>query len=254
MRLYFIFLIFLSFLNSAYSNDTKNSGRLVLAADDWCPFTCTETNSQGLGIVPDIVKEALSGSSFEMKYKMMNWARSIEMAKQNDIQGILGAYKSDVPQFLFSNKPQVISRDCIYGLSHKKLNYTVLKSLKDKKVGIVNGYSYGEEVDQFKASEDGKKIFFETSGDDPLKQNIKKILAERIDFILENELVIKYSALHDTDVKKLKSFACLSPKEIYAAFNNVDTRNAEVIKILNKFMESKKGQSFIKATLLKYSK
>lgn len=246
-----MFVCFLFFNINVQAQNDKNE--IVLASDDWCPMTCVENNKQGRGLVTDIVEEALKGTSYRFRYKMINWARAIEMAKKNEIQGILGAYKSDVPDFLFSDKPQVTSHDCFYGLVDKKWKYENFDSLIGKKVGIINGYSYGEQLDEYKNSDSGKKIFFETSGDEPLMQNLNKLLTQRLDLILENELVINYNKIAgDSSYKKLDSYGCLSSKEIYAAFNKVDPRNADVVRIISKFMNSKNGQKKIKELIKKY--
>lgn len=231
----------------------NDKNEIILASDEWCPMTCAESNKQGRGLVTDIIEAALKGSSYRLKYKMINWARAIEMAKKNEVQGILGAYKSDVPDFLFSDRPQVVSHDCFYGLAEKQWKYENFNSLIGKKVGIINGYSYGEQLDEYKGSEVGKKIFFETSGDHPLMQNLNKLQSQRLDFILENELVINYNKITGDPVyKKLVSYGCLSPKEIYAAFNKTDLRNPEIVHMISKFMNSTSGQKKVKELIEKY--
>jgi len=254
MRIQLNTLVFVFFsVFNLYVQAQNDKNEIILASDDWCPMTCVESNKQGRGLVTDIVEEALKGSSYRFRYKMINWARAIEMAKKNEIQGILGAYKSDVPDFLFSDQPQVVSHDCFYGLAEKKWKYDNFDSLLGKKVGIINGYSYGEQLDQYKVSDSGKKIFFETSGDEPLMQNLNKVQAQRLDFILENELVINYNKMSgDPAFKKLVSYGCLSSKEIYAAFNKNDPRNSEVVRIISKFMSSKNGQKKVKELIKKY--
>ena len=251
-------LILASFIllitNMSYS-DTKSS--VTLAADDWCPFTCDpKSPTPAKGVLFDIATAALSESKIEIKYEFINWARATALMKKQKIDGLIGVYASDFPELLLTKNPLMISQDCFYSKSEssdlKNWQWNGLKSLDGLKVGIINGYGYGEIVDNFKLTPAGKQIFFESSGDNPLTQNIKKIEKNRIQLILENKMVIDYLKSQNKQLK-LTQHGCLEDKKIYIGFINTP-KNIEIIKKIDLFMASPQSEAKIKSILQKYLK
>ncbi len=254
MKNLILILFFLVATNSSYS-DTKSS--VTLAADDWCPFTCDPNAQQATkGLLFDIASAALNESKFEMKYEFINWARATALMKKQKIDGLIGVYASDFPELLLTKSPLMISQDCFYSKSEstdlKNWQWNGLKSLDGLKVGIINGYGYGEIIDNFKLTAAGKKIFFESSGDNPLNQNIKKIEKNRIQLILENKMVIDYLKSQNSELK-LTQHGCLEEKKIYIGFVNTP-KNIEIIKKIDLFMASPQSEAKIKSILQKYLK
>lgn len=243
-----IIVLFIYFLTSHVSAKNK---KVILASDEWCPFFCYE-NNQATGILTELIKEALHGSNFDLEIKVINWARAVEMAKQGEISGLIGAYKDDVPNFLFSVLPPYSSSDCFYGLSNNKFIYQGIKSLNNQRVGIINSYGYGAEIDSYKVTEAGKKIFFEVSGEDPLIQNLSKLEAGRLDLIIENQAVINHLAKKNEKYKKITSKGCLKEKEVHIAFSPVKEENKEVVTLFSNYLKSKKGQKKINELKKKY--
>lgn len=253
----FIFIFCCSTLKAA---DAQIKKIIQVAADDWCPVTCALDDKDKPGILVEILNLALAESNFQIKYNVLNWPRAVEMAQAGEIHGILGAYKSDAPNFLFSKTSPLLSRDCFFAapnsLKNKDWKYTDLKSLTGLEVGIVYGYSYGTQLDQFKESKEGKQIFKTVGGDNPLEQNIQKLKKSRINLLLENDLVIKYKAttMQKTDFD-LASKGCVSDKEIFIALSpnkKVLEDNQKIISAIDIFLASKNGKNEVDRIIKKY--
>lgn len=227
--------------------------KVILASDEWCPFYCVNT-TVGPGVLPEILNEAFKNSDYELEVKNIIWSRALDMANKAKINGIIGCYKEDAPDFLYPKIAPAVSRDCYYSKKQDNWKYTGSDSLLGKKVGIVNSYSYGAETDSLKITEMGKKIFIEVTGDTPLLQNIKKLDAGRLDLILENEAVINFLKSNKNQDTNLISHGCNSDKEIYFAFSPKHPESPSILKIVNNFLSSTKGKSFSKKTILKYTK
>lgn len=210
--------------------------QVKLGADVWCPFTCDSKIDDKPGIITEVIYQALKSAKFEMKYEILSWARAIKLAESQKLNGLLGAYVSDVPEFLHPERPVITSRDCFYTNSDDNWNFHDTSSLKKRRIGIIKDYSYGELVDREKEVQ-RNKIFFEVSGDDPLIQNLNKMTAKRIDTILENEMVIDY-ALATGKVTSLKSAGCLDEKPLYVVFNPKDPANQKYIKAIDLFLKN----------------
>ena len=54
-----------------------------------------------------------------------------------------------------------VSRDCFFKANNNTWKYTGFESLKGVKVGVAQGYSYGQIMDDFKNKKENKKLFDE---------------------------------------------------------------------------------------------
>ncbi len=245
-----IFILLTLYVTFSFSETQK----IQLAADEWCPVTCSPENKAGRGILYDIVFEALKNSNFTIEYNFLSWARASQMVEKNKLNGLIGVYDTDFPQ-LELTEPVIESKDCLYGLnSNTKLKpwqYASLNSLVGLKVGTINGYGYGAQIDQFKVTEQGKLIFEDAVGDSAVRQNLKKLQNSRIDFILENQIVINYLKSQKATPENMTDYHCMDKKKIYIAFNNLK-ENKKIIQLINQFIKSKNSSLTIEKIKNKY--
>lgn len=235
-----ILILFLSQLGLCLqAEDIKT---IQVRSDEWCPFTCATKNKEGLGILVDILSEATHGQ-YKIDYRTMNWPRAIEFARDGKINGILGAYHEDGPDFIFPKQYQMKSQDCFYTLNSSNWKYVNNKSFKNEKVLISAGYSYGKKFDDFIKSSEGENIFLESTGDFPLEQNYKKVLAGRAVAFIENKIVFNYYLHKTKELAGFKNVGCLAEKEIYIAFSPHQTSRESSLHLANlvdQFMKDKK--------------
>lgn len=225
-----------------------------LAADEWCPLTCEPNSKIGRGILFDIATEALKKSNYKIDYTFISWARASQMVEKNKINGLVGVNDTEFPNLSLTDSV-IESKDCFFGLkSNSKLSkstYKDVNSLVGLKVGTINGYGYGDQIDQFKSSETGKNIFEDGVGDSAVLQNLKKLQNSRIDLILENQLVVNYLKAQGLAPKDMFEYHCLENKKIFIAFNSLP-ENKKVIEIINHFLKSKSNEPLIQKIVNKY--
>lgn len=53
----------------------------------------------------DIAREIFAASGFDVEYRNYGWARSLSLARENRIDGVIGALKGDAPDFVFPERP-----------------------------------------------------------------------------------------------------------------------------------------------------
>lgn len=215
--------------------------KVTLRADDWCPFTCVEKDAGGKkGIISDIAEEALKAKGYNVEYKVINWARALDGVQKGQFNALLGAYKDDVPGFIFPKDAQYNSKDCFWVREGEAWKYSNYESLKGKKIGVALGYGYGASFDAFKETAAGKKIIQSASGDFPMDQNYKKLMSQRIDGFLENLAVIEFRKKTKPELGKLVNAGCLESHEIFVAFSPVDKQKSEKYKLaVDEFMKDK---------------
>ena len=58
----------------------------------------------------DIAREIFAASGFDVEYRNYGWARSLSLARENRIDGVIGALKGDAPDFVFPERPMGTAR------------------------------------------------------------------------------------------------------------------------------------------------
>lgn len=222
----------------------------MLVTDAWCPYSCDE-KSVGEGILVEVARKVFEKHGYNVKYRTMNWARAIQTVKDGKANGLVDAYKSDVPSFLFTNKPIMNSRMCFFTKEEDSWLYTGLPSLDDRKVSIVQGYSYGLIMDEYiKSAVNSVSLIH---GLKLTKRRVGQLMNGRIDTILEDENVLKYQINSLGIDVKLKKSGCLDREGLYIAFSPKLKSSNDYIKILNKGIEVLERSGELKKIKSKYN-
>jgi len=243
-----LFLLLLSILIIEAHSKT-----LVMASDEWCPYVCKDKERPGF-LVEIMTKVALR-NNIDLIFSFIPLARALEMTKVGKLDMVLAI----TPQHLFEYKLQQskLSFGGLYNdfyiLSDNKWRYSdsneLITALKKNKIlGVINGYEYGDKLTQLIAS--NKAYIHTSSGDSPLSKLLKMLQAGRVDIILDSRFTIQYELSKHSQSNILYagtegSFTPLylgfSPKlheNIIKLFDNglVKLRNnGELAKILEKY-------------------
>lgn len=149
-------------------------------------------SSQGQvsGIVADIVNEAFSRMGMSTDISVNAWPRSLGMVKDGNADAIFTAYKNaERVKFLDYSKTILMPQEVVLFV---KPDSTIkfsgdLKDIKDARIGIVRGISYGTVFDGAKKS----GLFSNLEESTNIDQNAKKFANDRFDIFIAN----KYSGL-----------------------------------------------------------
>lgn len=245
-KTFFLFLLF------ALLPSWVISEKITIAADPWLPFTGEQKEGKQ-GYLIDIAKAIFEPQGIEVEYQTMPWARSIEEGRKGTIQAIAGAYKSDAPDFIFSQKPQGHLKDCFYVLKGNPWRYHDLPSLESISLGVVNGYSYGEQLNQYieKNKTNPKRIQM-VSGERTLDSNLLKLQKKRIEALVEGETVMTYY-LKDQNLKiDLEEAGVNTVHEVYIAFAPKNLESKKYAKLLDEGIPKLRVSGKLKAILDSY--
>ncbi len=227
-------ILFIFFFNAMLA-DLK-ADEIKLSSDPWCPYTC-EPNSDKPGFMVEVATEIFKASGHQVKYLKLSWARAIADARSGVINGVIGAAKNDVPGFIIPNKASAKSFNYFHVLSSNPWVYKNESSLKGLEFVIINGYSYGHEIDKLIAKK--HKSFKELSGEDPLLRMIQMTEAKRIAGFIEDSSVLTYklnSLGKKADLFKEASDNLAIDPNLYIAFSPANPKSREYAKILDEGM------------------
>lgn len=171
-------------INSAMAADS-----VKLVTLEYPPYQYSE-QGQVSGIVADIVNEAFNRMGKSTDISVNAWPRSLGMVKDGNADAIFTAYKNaERVKFLDYSKTVLMPQEvALFVKPDSNIQFSGdLKDIKDARIGIVRGISYGSVFDAAKKSGTFSNIEESTNID----QNAKKFANGRFDIFISN----KYSGL-----------------------------------------------------------
>lgn len=159
-----------------------------IRADVWFPHN-GDPKSATPGYMIEIAKAAFATGGLQVDYQTMPWERALVLTREGKIDCVVGAAKTDALDFVFPDEAQGVDQTIVFVKKGNPWRYKDIASLDAVRLGVVEGYSYVEDVDLYIKANKGSNKVQSITGDTPLDQNIKKLQASRIDAFLESEPV-----------------------------------------------------------------
>ncbi|MEI7611020.1 MAG: transporter substrate-binding domain-containing protein [Rhodospirillaceae bacterium] len=227
---------------------------ITIRADDWCPYTCAP-NAPKPGYLIDIAREVLGKAGHSVNYEVMPWTRVVSEVQGGQIDAAAGAGHGDVPNGVFSQTSLGKNANVLTLMAERPFTYDGLASLEGLRIGVVANYSYDNgDIDAYIKDHlnkaDGRVEAI--SGSEVQSSNIRKLLAGRIDAVLDNENVLKL-AMADLKPKPPVRFVAVgTPDEVYIAFSPTNPKSAEYAKLLDAGIAEMRSNGRLAAVLAAY--
>lgn len=166
---------------------------------------------------------------------------------------VLGITRADAPDLLFPKRSVGHFKPCFYVLSTSTWTYRAIESLKQIRLSVLQGETFGTPVDQYLSGEGSRNGLVDfLSGDQYLAQHFRKVLIGRDDAALEDERVVSHFLRETNQTERFRNAGCLEPAEIWIAFAPSGKNSAAYLTAFEHGLDSiiKTGQ--FKAILDKY--
>ncbi|WP_339672212.1 transporter substrate-binding domain-containing protein [Dasania marina] len=195
-----------------------------IRTDEWFPMNGTP-GQKPAGFLIDFAERTFDS----VDYKLMSWQRAVEEVKNGSFDCVIGAFKEDAPGFVFPEESWGVNQTAVYVRSADSWSYQGVDSLLARKVGIIKGYSYEEEIDALVKTR--KDVFKALSGVDALEKNFKKLAAGRIDTLVESEPVANAKILQMGLSGKIKRVGHTNlPQPMYIACSPAKASSKKLVK------------------------
>ncbi len=220
--------------------------KIIAVGDPWPPFIDPDSPSQG--IILEIARAAYKTQNYEIEMKFVPWARAIEGVKEADYDVLLGTwYTKERTEFLLYSDSYLENKIKFIKRKGDNFEFNGLDSLTGKNVGVVRGYGYG---DAFLSATN-----FNRPEGKNLMTSIKKLVAERVDLTLEDEIVaramLKKQAPELLDqVEFTKNALSTNPLHVTSGLKN--SRHKKIIDAFNKGLKEIKNNGTLDTILNKY--
>ena len=226
---------------------------LIIQGDVWCPVNCNEKDEQP-GIFVELAREIFAEAGIEVEYRTTNWARAVQDVRSGRVNGLIGAGVRDAPDLMFGKEAAGVSRMCFYAREENPWRYTDMASLEHVRLGAINGYSYGEEIDHFIEQHHSHMDHLQmASGEQGLAQNVRKVELGRLDITVENTWVMaNFLSRHDTGADLIEVGCRAGDLPIYIAFSPVLPTSARYRDIFDEGLRRYRENGHMDAILLRY--
>ena len=161
---------------------------LHVRADAWFPVN-GDPASVRPGFAIELLHRIFAPLDIDLDYQLVGWSRALEMANSGETDCVIGSYKSEAPNLVFPDTPLAFDSSVFYVLRDQPWRYSGVKSLHDVSVAVIAGYNYGRDVDAWVDSGPANAVI--AHGRNPLRNNLRMLLAGRVDTLLESPLVMR---------------------------------------------------------------
>lgn len=231
---------------------TVVADEINLSSDLWCPYACDPASGKP-GFMVEIAKEVFIPLGHTVNYKLINWARAISDTREGKFTGLVGASITDAPDFIFPKNQIGQSQNYFWINKNDLWVYKDPKSLKGKKIGVINSYSYGDEVDlEVKNKNPGYVVI---SGDDALMKMIRMTKGKRLGGFVENPNVLNYQLMNQPEFNNqfVKSSANITKDtQLFIAFSPANINAKKYSETLSAGIETLRQNGKLKTILMKY--
>lgn len=230
---------------------------ITVAADEWCPYNCAP-DAEKPGYIVEIAKEIFEKNGHSLSYKIMPWEKAIDFANKGYVYAIIGATRREAPGLIFPSIPQGISISHFYVKNENNWHYDGVESLSGKKIGYIEGYSYGSDVDKFISKNANSGKLRAESGDGAINKLVNMLVERKLDIVMEDRYVMAYELKEDGKVGQIKMAGAVNnrpdPLEdyLYLAFSPKRTKSEEFAKMFAEGLKEMRKSGRLKEILEKY--
>lgn len=171
---------------------TSFADTVTVSTGGWMPYFAP-TGNEPPGYTIEMVGTVLNKAGHSLKIRDIPYIRAMKMLYEGRLDLIIGPRMNE----LDPEKAVVVSEEIgvnvfvFYVRKENKWQYEGVSSLRNVKLGLVIGETYPGLESHI--AENRKMIQF-IAGDDAYERNLKKLVAGRVDVIVDNENVTDYYA------------------------------------------------------------
>ncbi len=160
---------------------------VLLSNMDWEPYTGEHLS--GYGFFSEIVTEAFAHAGYEVKYQFRPWSRALWEARKGETDGVMVAYQN-ADRMAYLEFPDVAWKVKEEFISLKERGVTFNGSSRQLKGYVIGSLLHSAQAEELR--KEGLRVDVVASQ----YQNVKKLLARRIDVMLVPRRVLFYHLQH----------------------------------------------------------
>lgn len=181
------------FLASLVSTEST-AAAITIRADYWPPFNGDPENVK-TGYMIEVLREIFVPLGQTIDYRMLSWDESLEAVRKGTFNAVVGANRDDAPDFVYPAEPLGLSGTGFFVKSGNPWKYEGIESLRKVRLGVIEAYSYNDELDAYIKTNRKSAQIVESSGDTALAALIKMLQTGQVDVVVEDPNVMMFNLM-----------------------------------------------------------
>jgi polar amino acid transport system substrate-binding protein len=227
--------------------------KLLIAADVWCPVNCKES-AENPGYMIEVTQHIFQKKGIQTEYKIMPWARAIIETEKGYVNAVVGAFRNEAPGFIYPKEELGLISNAFFSTNDSNWLYLDTGSLSSIRLGVIKGYDYGKSLSQYiQVNTNSNRLVVLTGKNDVLSRAVNMLLANRIDVLVESDIVFWYRVNQLGLSKQMKYVGQASePMKAYIAFSPNNRNSIDYAQILSDGILEMRSNGDLERILLKY--
>lgn len=165
-----------------------------IRADPWLPYS-GGGDMKPAGYMVDMAKAIAEANGHTIEYRTLPWTNALDQVRAGNADCVVGAYKSDAEGFAFPDVGWGPSGNVFWGLAEQSWRYDGVASLDAIKIGVLEDYSYGEELDAYieQHAADADRLEIVPAVGRGIVRLLARLIGKRVDAIVEDRSVLAYA-------------------------------------------------------------
>ncbi len=185
---------------------------LTIRADEWYPINA-EPSSEQPGFMIELASALLAPHGDRVDYRLMPWDEAIEKARAGQVDCVVGALESESQGLVRPQRAWVESQQALYAATSRTITYSGPATLPGLRIAVIDGYSYGEELDAYIAANRNNpgRILVITDSPRAQRELMMRLLVGHADAILESSVVMDAAILRQGMGTRIRSIGPVNP-------------------------------------------
>ncbi len=200
----------------------------LVGEDDWYPYSA-DRNGQLRGLAVDLITAAYKSVGVAVDFKIMPYARCMSTVKSGHELGCFDSSRDPTltPDYLFHDVPLFNAVIGIYARSESRETGLTAAQLSGRRVGVTNGYTYGDAVEM------DKTILKDMARSDLL--NLRKLIAGRTEYSVVYTRVMDHLRVAHADEfqGRFKQVGIASETGLFVTFSRSRNEAPRLAKLLD---------------------
>lgn len=199
---------------------------ISIRADEWLPYN-GPTTKKPPGYMIELAEKIAAANGHTIVYATMPWDDAVAAVRRGAHDCVVGALKSDAEGFEFPNESWGMSQSAFYTLDDSKWRYSGIDSLATQRLGVIEGYSYSEQVDAYveQHKNDPARIVMISSSGRAQMNAISRLISKKADVLVEDINVAKDTiGKLNLNGRVVMADVATEPEALYIACTPADPR------------------------------
>lgn len=225
---------------------------ILLASDEWCPFTCLPGDDRE-GYVVDVMRAVFEPAGIEVDYRIISWERAVEECRRGHVSAVIGVAGGKADGLIFTKEDIGLDAFAFYVRAGDPWRYLGPESLLGRHLGIPAGYFLPPAIAAYTKAHKDEIDIYRTAREKPSEHNLRLLVEGRLDVIADDGQVLCYLA-HSQNLTDAVAYAGqeADPVKLYVAFSPADPRSARHAALFDKGLRALRKSGRLQTILDRY--